>query len=98
MPPLLRLIALAPQAHPHRLWAGRVAHGVVDQLGQGPLDQLQVAVQGQRAWRGAGQHHPGLLAQLELLHRVGDQFVQVEALAVQHLVVGLQRRQLEQLR
>ena len=35
--------------------------------------------------------------QLELLHRVGHQLVQAEALAVQHLVGGLQRGQFEQL-
>ena len=75
-----------------------MAHGVVDQVGQRALDQLQVAFQfqpaGRRALQGDGC---GRIAQLELLHRVGHQFVQAEALAVQHLVGRLQRRQLEQL-
>lgn len=35
--------------------------------------------------------------EIELLHGIGDQFVEPETLAVQHLVGGLQRRQLEQL-
>lgn len=73
-------------------------HGVVDQVRQGTLDQLQVTVQFQPARWDAMQGDRGQhIAEAELLHGVGDHLVQAEALAVQHLFGGLQRGQLEQL-
>ena len=94
----LGLRAFAPQAHTHRMAAGSVTHGVVDQVRQGTLDQLQVAVEFQAARRYAMQHDRGLhIAEFELLHRIRHHFVQAEAFAVQHLFGGLQRGQFEQL-
>ena len=79
-----------------------MAQGVVDEVGERAFYQLQVTVQLQAprcltAQRDAGHRIGFRRVALKLLHRVADQFVQVEALAVQHFVARLQRGQLEQL-
>lgn len=75
-----------------------MAQGVVDQVGERALDELQVAIQFKAPRRFASQGHRRRPAvDCEFLHRVGHQLVEPEALAMQQLVARLQCRQFEEL-
>ena len=94
----LCLPAFTAQAHTHPLITGRMSHRVVDQVGECAFDQLQIAVELQSSrWHAVQGDEGGRVAELELLHRIGDEVVQAETVAVQHLFGRLQRNQFEQL-